>query len=326
MLQSRGLGRGHLGVLLTPPSLPLLTTLNLPNTGLRFLFPARRPPRGRALCPHSALERARRALGVRRGRVDHENGCYLLSQSARHAGSRRVRGQEPPGSPPRHAGLGEEARAPRGGPAPEARPAARPCARIGLGSKLGLSVSDRGDLIPPPQPGGSSPGTPAPGSHGATFSVTHCPWEREGSTPRGTCGPGPGRQAAPRGGGLTQGWLRCLVPALGSRVGDEPADLFPSETSGTLLPLWALAESPVAGGVAAFSEPNLLRKSGYRSLPLALMGISLQSLSNWRGSRRHFPGVRARRRGTPRGPGGKRGGCWGPRRAFPWAGVRGPRR
>lgn len=67
----------------------------------------------------------------------------------------------------------------------------------------------------------------------------------------------------------------------------------PSETSGTLLPLWAAAESPVAVGVAALSELNLLKKSGYFSLPLALTGISFQSLSNWRRSRSHFSGVSA---------------------------------
>lgn len=39
------------------------------------------------------------------------------------------------------------------------------------------------------------------------------------------------------------------------------------------------------GGVAAFSALNLLRKSGYFSRPLASRGISLQSLSNWGGSR-----------------------------------------
>lgn len=60
------------------------------------------------------------------------------------------------------------------------------------------------------------------------------------------------------------------------------ADLVLSETPGTLLPLWALATSSETGGVAAHSELNLLRKSGYFSRPLALTGISLQSLSNWK--------------------------------------------
>lgn len=78
-----------------------------------------------------------------------------------------------------------------------------------------------------------------------------------------------------------------MGPAFGSRVGDDPADRPLSETSGTLLPLCALAESPVAGGVAGLSALKLLRKSRYFSLPLELTGISSQSLSNWQRSRGH---------------------------------------
>lgn len=58
-------------------------------------------------------------------------------------------------------------------------------------------------------------------------------------------------------------------------------DLVPWETSGALLPLWATVESPAAmGGEGALSVLNLLRKSWYLSLPLALTGISLHNLSN----------------------------------------------
>lgn len=78
-----------------------------------------------------------------------------------------------------------------------------------------------------------------------------------------------------------------MDPAFGSRVGDDPVGRPRSETSGTLLPLCALAESPVAGGVAGLSALKLLRKSRYLSLPLELTGISSQSLSNWQGSRGH---------------------------------------
>lgn len=85
-----------------------------------------------------------------------------------------------------------------------------------------------------------------------------------------------------------------MDPVLRLRVGDDPADLPPSETSGTLLPLCALAESSVAGGVAAFSELKVLRKSRYFSLLLALTGISSQSLSNWQRSRGHLPRVQTR--------------------------------
>lgn len=78
-----------------------------------------------------------------------------------------------------------------------------------------------------------------------------------------------------------------MDPAFGSRVGDDPADRPRSETSGTLLPLCALAESLVASGVACLSTLKLLRKSRYLSLPLELTGISSQSLSNWQSSRGH---------------------------------------
>lgn len=104
-----------------------------------------------------------------------------------------------------------------------------------------------------------------------------------------------------------------MDPAFRSRVGDDPADLLLSETSGTLHPLCALAESPGAGGGAAFSELKLLRKSRYCSLPLVSTGISSQSLSNWQRSRGHLPGLvanpqkwgRSQRRGAllRRGPG-----------------------
>lgn len=82
---------------------------------------------------------------------------------------------------------------------------------------------------------------------------------------------------------LTQGWLRDFNPALGSR-GEQRVDLAPWETSGALLPRWATAdppESPAAmGGDGTLSALSLLRKSWYLSLPLALTGISLHSLSN----------------------------------------------
>lgn len=61
-------------------------------------------------------------------------------------------------------------------------------------------------------------------------------------------------------------------------------DLVPWETSGALLPLWATVDSPESpaamGGEGALSVLSLLRKSWYFSLPLALTGISLHSLSN----------------------------------------------
>lgn len=62
---------------------------------------------------------------------------------------------------------------------------------------------------------------------------------------------------------LTQGWLRGLAPVFGgSRVdSDDPTALPPSEVAGTSHLLWALGESPLLGGVAAFSELNRLRKS-----------------------------------------------------------------
>lgn len=42
---------------------------------------------------------------------------------------------------------------------------------------------------------------------------------------------------------------------------DDPTALPPSEVAGTSPLLWALVESPLLGGVAAFSALNLLRKS-----------------------------------------------------------------
>lgn len=81
---------------------------------------------------------------------------------------------------------------------------------------------------------------------------------------------------------LTQGWLRDFNPALGSR-GEQRVDLVPW-TSGALLPRWAMVDSPESpaamGGEGTLSVLNLLRKSWYLSLPLALTGISLHSLSN----------------------------------------------
>lgn len=63
-------------------------------------------------------------------------------------------------------------------------------------------------------------------------------------------------------------------------MGGGPTALPPSEVAGTSPLLWAWAESQLLGGVAVFSELNLLRKSRYRSRPLAVTGISFQSLSN----------------------------------------------
>lgn len=73
-------------------------------------------------------------------------------------------------------------------------------------------------------------------------------------------------------------------------MGDDTAGLLPSEISGTLLPLWALAELPVVNGVGALLELNMLRRSRYFSLPLALTGILLHSLSNWQRSRSQSQG------------------------------------
>lgn len=84
-------------------------------------------------------------------------------------------------------------------------------------------------------------------------------------------------------------------------MGDDSA-----ETVGTLLPRWAFAESSVSGGVAALSELNLLRKSRYFSLPLALTGISFQSLSNWQRGSSHCPRVSVTH-GDPRGADEERG-------------------
>lgn len=62
-------------------------------------------------------------------------------------------------------------------------------------------------------------------------------------------------------------------------------DLAPWETSGALLPRWATVDSPespaaMGGAEGTLSVLNLLSKSWYLSLPLALTGISLHSLSN----------------------------------------------
>lgn len=61
-------------------------------------------------------------------------------------------------------------------------------------------------------------------------------------------------------------------------------DLVPWEISGALLPRWATVDSPESpaamGGEGTLSMLNLLRKSWYLSLPLALTGSSLHSLSN----------------------------------------------
>ena len=117
--------------------------------------------------------------------------------------------------------------------------------------------------------------------------VGHLPLRTTGAWGSGD----PGRSGAARR-GLTGGWLCVFNPALRSGAGvDEVADLLLSETSGTLQPFWALVELPLAGGAAPLSELNMLRKSRYLSLPLALTGISLHSLSNWQRSRSRSQGL-----------------------------------
>lgn len=82
-------------------------------------------------------------------------------------------------------------------------------------------------------------------------------------------------------------------------MGEEMADWVLLETWGTLLPFWACTESPVAGGEATCSTPNLLRNSWYFSLPLAVTGISPHSLSNWRKQRAAWVSVDGRNPGAP---------------------------
>lgn len=129
--------------------------------------------------------------------------------------------------------------------------------------------------LPPPLPASSPPYSPLP-SHFLPQACC-CPE----TPPRAPLGPSPGthtpgntgdppeglraRQSDvnPKGGELTQGWLRCLAPVFeGSRVGDDdPTALPPSEVAGTSPFLGALVESLLLGGVGAFSELNRLRKS-----------------------------------------------------------------
>lgn len=137
---------------------------------------------------------------------------------------------------------------------------------------------------------------PEPGeAHSKTLSVTQNPWGHEVPGLQENVDPVRCRETgrnSHRGDSVT--W----TPLFSGHGGGDPADRPRSRPRG-MLPLCALAESPVAGGVAGLSTLKLLRKSRYFSLPLELTGISSQSLSNWQGSEvtlgsAHTLGKRAR--------------------------------